>query len=70
MGHDRQAFFGRGVDGGNIPHTGQRHIQGARDGRCGQCEHIHRSAQLFEMFLVGHPKALLFIDHHQTQVFE
>ena len=69
-GSDGQPFLGRRVDGGDIAHPGQRHIQRAGDGGGGQGQHIHFGAQLLEMFLVGHAETLLFIDDHQSEVLE
>ncbi len=70
VGDDGQALVGRGVDGGDVAYAGQRHVERAGDGCGGEREHIHFGAQLFEMLLVGHAEALLFIDDHQPEVFE
>ena len=67
---DRQAFLGRRIDGRDVAHAGQRHVQRARDGRGGQGQHIHLGAHLLERLLVRHPEALLLIDDQQSQVFE
>jgi len=45
MGDDRQAFFRRGVNGRNVAHPGESHVQRARDRRGGQGQHIHFGAQ-------------------------
>ena len=70
MGIDRQSFLRRRIDGGDIAHPGQRHIQRAGDGGGRQGQDIHFGAQLLQEFLVGHPEALLLIDDHQPQVLE
>ena len=70
MGDDRQAFFGRRVEVGDVAHAGQRHVERARDRRGGERQHIHFGAQFLEMLLVRHTEALLFIDDHQAQVLE
>ena len=67
---DRQALLRRRVDGGDIAHAGEGHVQRARD-RCGrQRQHVDFGAQLFEVFLVGHAEALLLVDDHQAEVLE
>ncbi len=68
--HHRQAFFGRGVEGGNIAHARERHVERARDGRRGQGQHVHFGAQLLEVFLVRHAEALLFVNDDQPQILE
>jgi len=62
----RQAFLRRGVDGGDIAHAGERHIQRPRDGSCRKRKHIHLGAQFFEVLLMRHAKALFFVDDHQA----
>ena len=45
MRDDRQALFWRCVDGRDVAHPAQRHVQRARDRRGGQGQHIHLGAQ-------------------------
>ena len=44
-GFDRQAVLRRRLDGAHIARTCERHVQRARDRRCGQREHVHRLPQ-------------------------
>ena len=39
----------------------------ARDGRCGQRQHVHIAAHLLEPLFVRHPEMLLFIDDQEGQ---
>ena len=70
VGDDRQAFLWRGVDVGDIPDTGQCHVQCAWNGGGSEGQDVHLGAEFLEVFLVGYPKALLFVDDHQAQIFE
>ena len=70
MRHNRQAFFGRCIQIGDVAHTCQRHVKRARNWRGGQRQHIHFGAEFFEMLLVCHAETLFFIDHDQTQILE
>ncbi len=69
-GLDRQALLGRRVDGAQVAHAGQAHVQGARDRRGGERQHVHLGAQLLDALLVRHAEALLLVDDQQAQVLE
>ena len=69
-GLDGQAFFRRGIDGAEITHAGQAHVQGAGNGRGREGEHIHLRPHLFDALFVANAKALLLIHDQQSQVFE
>ncbi len=47
-----------------------RHVQGARDGRRGQREHVDLRAQLLELLLVRDAEALLLVDDHEAELAE
>ncbi len=70
VGEDRVAVAGRGADVGDLPHSCQRHFEGARNGRSRQRQHIDPHIQLLQLVLGSHPEALLFVDDHETQVGE
>ena len=69
-GLHRMAVERRFLDRGHIPDAGQRHVERARDGGCGQRQHVNRLGKLFERFLVGHAEALFLVHNQQTKVFE
>ena len=48
----------------------KRHVQGARNGRSRHGQNIHLSAHLLDALFVPNAKALLFVDHQQTEVGE
>ena len=45
-----------------------RHLHGTRDGRGRKRQHVHLLAQVLELLLVLHAKALLLVDDDQPQV--
>ena len=69
-GMDRLALFGRRVDRAHVANAAQAHVQRARDRRGAQRQHVHLGAQLLELLLLRHAKALLFVDDQQPQVLE
>ncbi|MBA7483687.1 hypothetical protein ES707_19204 [subsurface metagenome] len=62
VGLNRQAFFGRGFHSAHIPYSHQGHVEGAGDGGGAQGEDIYLLPHLFEVFLMGDTKALLFVN--------
>ena len=58
------------MDHAHVADAGQRHVQGARDGRGGEGKDIHLGAHLLEAFLVGHAKAVFLVDDDQAEVVE
>ena len=69
-GAHRQPVDRRRGDDRQIAHAGQRQLQGARDRRRGQRQHVHLGAQLLELLLVGDAEVLLLVDDHQAEVLE
>ena len=69
-GVDRQAILGRRLDHRHVAQSGQRHVQGARNGRGAHGEHVHVVLELLDAFLVAHAKALLFVHYQQAQILE
>ncbi len=67
---DGLALLGRRVDGAHVADAAQAHVQRARDGRGAQREHVDLGAQLLELLLLGHAKALLFVDDQHAQILE
>ena len=67
---DREPVDGRGLNGRKLTQAGHGHLQGARDRRCGQRQHVHIRAQLLELFLVRHAEALFLVDDDQAEVLE
>ncbi len=68
VGAHRQAVDRRGVDHREVAQPHQAHVQGARDRRGGQGEHVDLGAQFLEPLLVGDAEALLLVDDHQAEV--
>ena len=74
VGHDegahRQAVDRRRGDQTELAYSGQRHLQGARDRRRGQGQHMDAGAQPLELLLVGDAEVLLLVDDQQAQALE
>ena len=70
VGPYRQAVDRRGLDGGQFAQARHRHLQGARDGRGSQCEHMDIGAQLLELFLVRHAEPLFLVHDYEPKVLE
>ena len=66
----RQTIDRRRRDDGEVAHAGERQLQGARDRRRGQREHVHFRAQRLELLLVRDAEMLLLVDDQQRQVLE
>ena len=52
----------------HVAHAARGHLHGSRNGRCRKREHVDLLAQVLELLLVLHAKALLLVDNHQAQV--
>ncbi len=70
VGLDRGASRGRRLDDGQVAHAGERHLQRARDRRCGHRQHVDADRQLLQLFFVRNPEALLFVDDEQAEFLE
>ncbi len=69
-GANGQPVHRRRGDHRKLAQSRQRHLQGARDRRRGQRQHMHIMPQRLQPFLVRYAKALLFVDNHQAQPLE
>ena len=69
-GLDRQPVLGRRLDDAEVADAGQGEVEGPRDGRRRQGQHVHLAPELLEPFLGGHPEALLLVDDDEPQVAE
>ena len=69
-GFNRQPIERRRFDRGHVFHTNERKIKCARDRRGRKRENIDKFEQLFEFFLVQNAEALLFVNHHEAEIFE
>ena len=67
---DGQTILRRSFDRAHVARAGEREIKRARNGRGAEREHIHQLAQQFELLLVHHAEALLFVDDHQAEILE
>ena len=64
------AVLRRLFDARHVAHTGKRHIQRPRDGRCRKRERIDLPHALAQLLLGLHAEALLLVDHEQAQILE
>ena len=69
-GAHRQPVDRRRRDDRHFAHAGQRQLQGARDRRRGQRQHMHFGAQLLELLLMRDAEMLLLVDDDQAEVLE
>ena len=60
----------RFFDDGHIAYTGKRHIEGARDRRCGKRQNIGRFTHVFQPFFLLYAEALLLVDDDKPEVFK
>jgi len=67
---DGKTLFRWRIDGAEVTHTGQAHVQSTGNGRCREREHIHLLPQLFDALLMANAKALFLVYDQQAQVFE
>ena len=67
--HREPVDRGRGDDR-EIAHAGHGELEGARDRRRGQRQHVHLGAQLLEPLLVADAEMLLLVDHDEAEVLE
>ena len=70
IGADRQTVHRRRADDGQITHARQAQLQGARDRRGGQGQHVNVRAHLLQALFVRHAEMLFFVDDQQAQVLE
>ena len=69
-GAHRQAIDRRRGDQAHVAHAGQRQLQGARDRRRGQRQHMDVGAQLLQPLLVRDAEMLLLVDDQQAEILE
>ncbi len=66
----RQPIDRRRRDHAHLAHAGQRQLQGARDRRRGQRQHVHVGLQRLQPLLVGDAEMLLLVDDDQAEIGE
>ncbi len=67
--HDHGATpGGRRGNQAHVAHAARGHLHSSRNRRCREREHVDLLAQVLELFLVLHAKALFLVDDHQAQV--
>ena len=67
---DRQPVDRRRADDREIAYAGERELQGARDRRRGQGQHVDIGAQLLQPLLVRDAEMLLFVDDQQPEILK
>ena len=65
-----QAVDRRRGDQAHLAHARERHLQGARDRRRREGEHVDVGAQLLQALLLGDAEMLLLVDDEQAERFE
>ena len=65
-----EAIDRRRGDDRHFAHAGERKLQGARDRRRGEREHMHLGAQLLELLLVRDAEMLLLVDDDEAEILE
>ena len=70
VGPRREAVARRRLDDAQVAHPGEGELQGPRNGGGREGEDVHVHPQLLELFLVGHPEAVLLVDDEQAEVLE
>ena len=68
VGADRAAALGRRLDHRDVAQAGEAHLQGARDRRRRQRQHVDPQFQLAQQLLLFDPEALLLVDDHQAEL--
>src|SRR5690606_26452668 len=58
------------LDDRHVAHAGDRKVERAGDRGCGESEHVDLASQFFESLLVGHTKALLFVNDQESELVE
>ena len=67
--HDHGTTPGRRCgDQAHVAHAARGHLHGSRNRRCRKREYVDLLAQVLELLLVLHTKALLLVDDHHAQV--
>ena len=67
--HDHGTTPGRRCgDQAHVAHAARSHLHGSRNGRGRKREHVNLLAQVLELLLVLHAKALFLVNDHQAQV--
>ena len=69
-GAHRQAVDRRRGDQAHLAHAGQGELQGARDRRGGQRQHMDVGAQLLQPLLLRDAEMLLLVDDQQAEILE
>ena len=70
IGLHRVAILRGLLDDGHIADAAHRHIEGARDRRGGQGQHIDIRRQLLDAFLLRNAEALLLVNNKQAEIVE
>ena len=69
-GAHREAVHRRRRDQRQLAHAGERQLQGARDRRRRQGQHVHLGAQLLQALLVADAEMLLLVDDDEAEILE
>jgi hypothetical protein len=70
IGSDRKTVDRRRRDQRQFANARQRQLQGARNGRRRQCQHMHILAHLLQALFVDDAEMLFFVDDQQAKPFE
>ena len=67
-GADRAAPLGRRLDDRDVAHAGEREVQGARDRRRAEREHVDLEPQRLEQLLLRDAEPLLLVEDHEPEL--
>ena len=70
VGLHGKSALGRRLQQRNVANSRERHIEGARNGRCRQREHVDQRITLLQRLLVIDAEPLFFVEHQQAEVLE
>ena len=70
IGADREAIDRRGLDDAEFAQPRHRHLQRARDRRCGERQHMDVGLELFQPLLVDDAETLFLVDDDEAEIFE
>ena len=70
VGEDRLTCLRRRLHEREVTDAGEAHLEGPRDRRGGEREHVDVLAEVLDLLLVLHPETLLLVDDEQAHVLE
>ena len=69
-GLNRQAVARWSLNDGHVTQPAERHIQRARNRRCGHGDDIDLFLEMLQTLFVSNAEALFLVDNHQTEILK